>query len=1333
MILDIYLENQRLDIDDASSLAITYNFSDLTNPTTQTGDYSTTFTVKGTQHNNAIFGQIWRLDRVTLFGGEFNTYVHFNASKRTNCVIYINHEIFKRGYLKLNTIKSAKGVISYEVTFYSEMVDVLRTLKESKLRDLPFPNDLRHTLNADNIGAFWDKNSGNSEVAPLLPYLAYVMANNGIYDEFESSKWLTLRNGKYEVETMLNEIQLDECAKREYRSYYQRPALRLKGLIDLIAEQHSIQLDPAFFNDSNPYYADSVMALPQYNIMEQENQQTGMSSYGDNPNEDPDGNVGTITINDNGVVSSPIIPWFKGNNIDESIMPAEWENNLNIGAVNKDKVQPILELEFSITANIDASTLVAGHDYLFMAFPDENHVSDGILPTVTAVSSTNKRINLSLMPQSYIADNNYYTYLYDDRKQTTTEWNGDKVRYLSWRGILDMKADKTNGYKTAKSVFSPSRDKYFVSIAVKGSDYEQIYDGYNRYGIEWLPLRFIGEPFEVKPFETLSFEISANTGRNFPKIVRAFYTRAVHESGGQLFDEITVSSYTVYVRPITKAPTTGGNLNEYYPALAGFTGNDIAIAYSQAVRTGYGVDKVDIIDYETTQGDFLINYAKLFGLIFYTDRDGTPHLVTRNTFFKDYKVEDWTQKIDHAKEIQQVPIPFDSKYLLMQYQDGGTHYEDYYRTQYDGEFGGQKINTGFEFNENETDLIPEIMFYNTVMSKERTRMLIGSQYLVDTDPKTLPAMFQREDGGRTPSDTKFNLLFDNGMIDIATSNKYIYLTDDNDQMLNESDEVNGGKICWLDVATVPIQGTTDTLYLPRNQYPQFSTLHKDSVFSWHLGYPLENYAGWMRSDFPESSTIYANFWRNYITEIYDVDNRIMTAYVRLTAADIAQFSFANFVKIGDALWHVNKIEQFDPLGNGTTKVEFLRVSSLAAIENAYKNGQTDMSAIVPPEPETFNVEINLTNIRSTASSTSIEEGKPFETILTTASGYRIGNIVVTMGGQDITAQVFTADADNTSGTISIPAVTDNVTIVGTGVKKQYDVVLQLTHITSSTDDTNVEDGETFTAILDADTGYRIDSIVVTMGNTDITSQTIGGVKVWRPNANNSGGTITIAGVTDEVNIVASAAQASIPYITINVYCDDDRIILQNSQGEQYKYMSKTTPTQVRLYGDESEYGCTLLCNDNLPGAMVLLRGRPVNNNQTIAYLDCIFTPSNYLSIDAIEFNDYSDFMGNGFMGGENYYIMVVQGMTMGGDTSIRGLMSNQNVYSFNGKTAPIKLTSGDGERFTVPKDSLVLQISPCGDREYAEINRVGNYEGYGDGIVVPSEDAWNYGVEMGEY
>lgn len=521
-------------------------------------------------------------------------------------------------------------------------------------------------------------------------------------------------------------------------------------------------------------------------------------------------------------------------------------------------------------------------------------------------------------------------------------------------------------------------------------------------------------------------------------------------------------------------------------------------------------------------------------------------------------------------------------------------------------------------------------------------MLIGSQYLVDTDPKTLPAMFQREDGGRTPSDTKFNLLFDNGMIDIATSNKYIYLTDDNYQMLNEGDEVKGGKICWLDVATVPIQGTNDTLYQPRNQYPQFSTLHKDGAFSWHLGYPLENYAGWMRSDFPESSTIYANFWRNYIAEIYDVDNRIMTAYVRLTAADIAQFSFANFVKIGDALWHVNKIEQFAPLGNGTTKVEFLRVSSLAAIENAYKNGQTDMSAIVPPEPA------------------------------------------------------------------------------------RYDVVLQLTHITSSTDDTNVEEGETFTAILDADTGYRIDNMVVTMGGEAITAMEIGGVLVWQPNADKTAGTITIAGVTADVNIVASAVQVQPDnYRTIKVYSDIEGAIVE-SNGVRYTHLSMDTPAEVKVYwGDGVTDGITIDYSQagNLAGTPVLIYGLPKPNNNTgnIAVWDTLINPSRIDSLG--EFYEYDDTYGDmEFAEGKTYVITALPAIGTARAIAVENIV-RQTVSSYNGKTWTTLLNNvtADNVRIDIPADSIALQFYNLSDRAWVQRDN-GDYEfeGLGDNILVPA-------------
>ena len=779
MKLDIFLENMRLDVDDDLKMSIDYVFSQLSNPTIQTGDGSQTFIIKGTPNNNAVFGQIWRLDRVTLLGGELNTSVYFNASKRTKCVIYINNEVFKRGYIKLNAIKSAKGVISYDVTFYSETVDVLRTLNESKLRDLPFPNDLRHTLNADTIRAAWE----GSATKGLYYYLAYIMANNGIYNEFESGKWLT---GSYDnpkiVDILPSGIELDECAKREYRSYYQRPALRLKGLIELIAEQHGIQLDPAFFNDSNPYYANSVMALPQYNIMEQNSQQEGIATY-PMPN--------SITYTPNGT-SNTVTPTYRASG-DTGIFGETSSPTLNLADVLSWSLSPAVEFEYRIKAQlteaVPAGTILSWRSYTYL------------YPQIQIITNTGKYIDINT--EAII------------KSVELARFVRFKVPENPNNNTIAISTFNTRAYRN----YNPNGD----------------------YTSDWIPIHgSISEVINNMNYTSGTVQISISS-RNLSTLF---------ELGSETLGRyVNVSSFTIEFRPITKAPASGGNLDNYYPASAGFKGIDFDMEMTKKIRSGYTVDKSDIIDDETTQGDFLINYAKLFGLLFYTDRDGTPHLVTRNTFFKDYTVEDWTQKIDHAKEIQQRPIPFDAKYLSLRYQDGGTFYEDYYRQQYETEYGEQRMNTGFDFNENETELIPDILFYNTVMSQESTRVLLQSgnevRMVFQKDTKILPALFEKDNNQRVPSDTKFNLLFDNGLHRIVESGNVndippeerIFLTDDQqEQMLNTNESVNGGQYCWIDTENYIVSkvGGIDHKLFPELYYPKFSTLHASGKFSWTL-------------------------------------------------------------------------------------------------------------------------------------------------------------------------------------------------------------------------------------------------------------------------------------------------------------------------------------------------------------------------------------------------------------------------------------------------------------------------------------------------------------------
>ena len=85
-------------------------------------------------------------------------------------------------------------------------------------------------------------------------------------------------------------------------------------------------------------------------------------------------------------------------------------------------------------------------------------------------------------------------------------------------------------------------------------------------------------------------------------------------------------------------------------------------------------------------------------------------------------------------------------------------------------------------------------------------------------------------------------------------------------------------------------------------------------------------------------------------------------------------------------------------------------------------------------------------------------------------------------------------------------------IVGDGAR--YTVRQNLTHVTSDFSDQAVSEGDSIEATLTADSGYTIDTPVVTMAGNDITSTT------W----NASTGKVTIASVTGNVVITATATE-----------------------------------------------------------------------------------------------------------------------------------------------------------------------------------------------------------------
>lgn len=76
----------------------------------------------------------------------------------------------------------------------------------------------------------------------------------------------------------------------------------------------------------------------------------------------------------------------------------------------------------------------------------------------------------------------------------------------------------------------------------------------------------------------------------------------------------------------------------------------------------------------------------------------------------------------------------------------------------------------------------------------------------------------------------------------------------------------------------------------------------------------------------------------------------------------------------------------------------------------------------PETPVTYTITNNLTNVSTNNSTTSLISGNVYTANLTADSQYTLDTVTVTMGGVDITADVYS------NGTISIPSVTGDVVI-----------------------------------------------------------------------------------------------------------------------------------------------------------------------------------------------------------------------------------------------------------------------------------------------------------------
>lgn len=376
-----------------------------------------------------------------------------------------------------------------------------------------------------------------------------------------------------------------------------------------------------------------------------------------------------------------------------------------------------------------------------------------------------------------------------------------------------------------------------------------------------------------------------------------------------------------------------------------------------------------------TPAEFLLSYSKTFGLSYTYDKGSkTVSLLTRNSLYTE-DVVDIEDRIDRSKDIKTTPLVSESKWLSFASGELEGEFVEFYKKKYGREYGAQRVNTGYDFNADTTDVLEssefaggaevleKSIYFNNVTSPTGDlagRLRICSTFLNGqasyklflngTDPDTSIDM-----EGITPDGTAtvrpFNsdlpsydvipklqchtddesatdgfgvLLFLRGSIadDEAAATAYarFIITDDSSAMY----DLNGGP-CWelsngIAASDMPIFGRH---WLNGNEIEQ----------TMDFGIPAE-------IDIPNLSVdseaaIYTRYWQKYIEDMYNVDTRICSAYVDFRGIQVGEELLRKFFFFDGAIWRLNGISNYSLTTVGTTQCEFVKVMDTSA----YTDGQ----------------------------------------------------------------------------------------------------------------------------------------------------------------------------------------------------------------------------------------------------------------------------------------------------------------------------------------------------------------------------------------------------------
>jgi hypothetical protein len=341
--------------------------------------------------------------------------------------------------------------------------------------------------------------------------------------------------------------------------------------------------------------------------------------------------------------------------------------------------------------------------------------------------------------------------------------------------------------------------------------------------------------------------------------------------------------------------------------------------------------------------------------------DKVIYVRTRKNFFND-EVKDLEDLVDRGDNITITPLTFENKWLCFkaEYETDEKLHKDYV-DEYGLDFGIQKVDTNYSFDSSSKDILENYVFKGCITSRNKSKYYTDLHIYETEDIQYPPFMLDgcktylfkggdtTEASYITPKTTaeakqlwsekfydlipkpnftdKSNgnveganvLLFYNGKQEVKNNDGewiFVNITDD----ITQFETLNDGEPCWIWSYDTAVAKRPD--YLP--MFGRYITNENGWItHSWDFGTPKAIYVPDYKID--QSSSIYSKYWQSYMRDQYDSNTRVVECKVLLKERVVGEW-LQRFYYWDGRYWVLNKITDYNPTSNSTTKCEFITVN-----------------------------------------------------------------------------------------------------------------------------------------------------------------------------------------------------------------------------------------------------------------------------------------------------------------------------------------------------------------------------------------------------------------------